>query len=186
MQKGLRSPLLCSECEGKINDWYEKPFRKFWIEGKALAPLVSTDHTILTGVPYESFKLFHLSILLRAAESDHPNFSEVVLGTQIDDLRLMVRNRQAGPDSRYQIVCSAIEGENGNVWHDLIGPAHRVVVVDAVGFYFTFGGAQWFYFVEGTTPEIDHICLKANGTLPVVKQPWKVIESYRKGMQRDL
>lgn len=183
MQKGLRTPLLCAECEGKINDWYEKPFRKFWIEDNALAPLACANHAILTGVPYEPFKLFHLSVLLRAAESDHPNFSEVVLGTQIDELRRMVRDRQAGPDTRYQIVCSAIEGENGAVWHDLIGPAHRIVVGDAVGFYFTFGGAQWFYYVEGTTPDIDRICLKANGTLPVVKKPWKAIEKYREAMK---
>lgn len=179
MQKGIRSRLLCSDCECKINDWYEKPFYQFWIKNNALAPLALTDRVILRDVPYESFKLFHLSVLLRAAESDHCNFSEIDLGAQIDEVRQMVRDRQAGSDSDYQIICSAIKGEDGAPWHELIGPAHRITIDSASGFYFNFCGAQWLYITQGSNSMINNVCLKENGTLPIIMKPWKAIELYR-------
>lgn len=180
MQKGIRSRLLCNECECKINDLYEKPFREYWIEGDALAPFTSTNRVILKGVPYKSFKLFHLSVLLRAAKSDHPNFSEVRLSKQIlDEVRQMVHDKQAGPDSKYQIICSAIIGENGAPWRSLIGPAHPLKYCDNVsGYYFVFCGAQWLYITTGSTREINRICLKEDGTLPVIAKPYKAIDLY--------
>jgi hypothetical protein len=179
MQKGIRSRLLCAGCERDINDNYEKPFREFWVDGDVLAPLATAALLILKNVPYTSFKLFHLSVLLRASASDHPNFKEVELGAAASEIRQMVREGDPGPESRYQIVCSAVGRPDGGIWHDLIGPAHRVTVGGARAFYFTFCGAQWFYYVEGTTPEVDKLCLKQSGVLPIVKKPWKVIEHYR-------
>lgn len=36
--KGLRSHLLCDDCEQLLNDRYEKPFRRYWLDGEVPAP----------------------------------------------------------------------------------------------------------------------------------------------------
>lgn len=184
-QTGVWSRLLCEDCEGKINDWYEKPFKKFWIEDDALAPLASADGTILTDVPYASFKLFHLSVLLRASESNHANFVEVELGAHLNVVRDMVRDKNPGSDSSYPICCLPIGKPDGSIWHAIIGPAHRIYLFNASGFYFTFAGAQWIYFVDGISSNIVDFGLKSNGLLPLVKTSMKSIELYRSLKSKD-
>lgn len=179
-QKGIRSELLCEDCEGLINDSYEKPFRKYWIEGKALAPLQEGSVVVLDRIDYGSFKLFHLSVLFRASASDHPNYREVDLGPHTEQIRRMIMNGMPGPDSQYPIVCLAVEGTDGEIWDELVGPAHRVKLYGHWGYYFTFAGAQWMYFVSShPAPDIEVISLTASGTLPIVKSPWMAIDHYR-------
>src|SRR6266849_5839504 len=66
LQKGYREPLLCFECEQRINK-YEVYFRDIWYEKKKLPPVVMRQYVEINGIDYTLFKLFHLSIVWRAS-----------------------------------------------------------------------------------------------------------------------
>ena len=184
-QKGARSALLCETCEGFINDRYEKPFRQYWFDCDALAPLQTNPGAVLNGIDYASFKLFHLSVLFRASTSDHPNFREVNLGPHEEQIRRMLLEEDPGQGWQYPILCSAVEGSGGKVLDELVGPAHRIKLYGHWGYFFTFGGAQWFYIVSSRpAPEIKAIRLTQEGKLPVAKLPWLAVEHYQQ-LRRD-
>jgi len=47
-------------------------------------------------------------------------------------------------------------------------------------FLFTFASCQWIYFLSSVlTPELDELCLKEIGELPVVKADWIAMKHYR-------
>src|SRR5262245_58719306 len=64
-QKGLRSYILCDECEGFVNDNFEKPFLAAW-QNTRLQGFNPNIPNAYTTVDYATFKLFHLSVLWRA------------------------------------------------------------------------------------------------------------------------
>lgn len=180
-QKGLRSPLLCQECEQLINERYEKPFYQYWLEGDALAPLADQELLVLEGIDYSAFKLFHLSILLRADASGDANFRDVDLGPHREVIREMVFTSSPGPQYEYPIMCVATEGKKGEIWKAIVGPAHRINQYGARGYYFAFCGCQWWYIVASHMPaELVDPCLTEEGTLPVTKRPLVSMKHYRK------
>ena len=115
-QKGTRSYLLCQDCEGLLNDRYEKSFKSYWYDGDVLAPF-RTGETVqyFTGIDYSSFKLFHLSVLFRASVSDHPIYREVDLGPHEDHIRQMLWDQDPGEEWQYPINCSAVDDADGGV-----------------------------------------------------------------------
>lgn len=177
-QKGVRSKLLCVDCECLINDCYEKPFKAYWYDEDALAPFrAGEDAGCLVNIDYSSFKLFHLSVLFRASVSDHPNYHEVDLDPHEDNIRQMVLNQDPGEEWRYPIMCSIVEGAKGDVWDKLVGIARRIKLTGHWGYYFTFAGAQWTYIVSShPLKQFENIRLTQQGCLPVAKLPWKEIE----------
>ncbi|MEX2213494.1 MAG: hypothetical protein WD768_05170 [Phycisphaeraceae bacterium] len=180
LQKGLRDRLLCDGCEGFINDNFEKPFLSYFIDGNALDALKGKRVATLTRINYSAFKLFHLSVLFRAHHAMIPNFGEVYLGASESPIREMLLNKNAGKDWEFPIVCSAITQPDGEIWKDIIAPAHSVVLGSQQAFLFTFAGCQWLYFLSSVlTPEIDKRCLKESGELPIAKSDWLAMSHYQ-------
>lgn len=68
LQKGLRDSLFCAECETLISK-YENYVSKVFYGGTEIK--VKNDNPIqLSGISYEKFKIFQLSILFRASVSN--------------------------------------------------------------------------------------------------------------------
>lgn len=177
-QKGVRSKLLCRDCESLLNIRYEKPFKAYWYDGDVLAPFhAGQDEKVLTGINYSSFKLFHLSVLFRASVSDHPNYREVDLGPHEDVIRQMLLDQDPGEEWQYLIACSVVEGANGEVWDQLVGLARRMKLDGQWLYHFTFAGCQWLYLVSShPSKALEGLTLTQQGRLPVAKLPWKEIE----------
>lgn len=177
-QKGVRSKLLCRDCESLLNGRYEKPFKAYWYDEDALAPFrAGEDAGWLINIDYSSFKLFHLSVLFRASVSDHPNFHEVDLGPHEDRIRQMLLDQDPGDEWQYPIMCSVVEGAKGDVWDKLVGVARRIKLDGQWGYYFTFAGAQWTYRVSShPSKAFESLHLTQQGRLPVAKLPWKEID----------
>lgn len=186
-KKGVWWPLLCGECEQFLNNRFEQPFQRYWMAGNALAALETKRSTRLIGIDYGPFKLFHLSVLFRASVCDRPEFAEVDLGTEAaEEIRQMILKEDPGPAWKYSIVCSAIEGESGKVWDDLVASPFRVRVRGRLAYLFTFCGCQWFYVVSPISdPEIEKIALTDGGELPVVKREWEVLRHARQELHHN-
>jgi hypothetical protein len=169
----------------RSNDNYEKPFLQYWTDHDVIKQLSASNLTVLSGIDYTSFKLFHISIVFRASLSAHPNFSEVNLGPHEERMRKMLLKGDPGEPWQYLIVCMGIEGAQGEIWHDMVGPAHRVRYKGYWGYYFTFMGCQWLYYV-GSHPltDLERVALSQSGTLPVMVAPLKSISHYRDQRKR--
>lgn len=180
-QKGLREKMLCRDCEQFLNDAYEKPFKELWFDRRVLEPLETADHGFLQCGDYARFKLFHLSLLLRAELATRGEFREVHVGDRHRARLLeMVQNQDAGAPDEYPIVCPAIEQPGDRrIWWDLVSSPNPGRLYGLRFYQFTFGGCGWLYFVGShREPQIELIALRADGTLPVVKQPWSAVKRF--------
>lgn len=182
LQKGLRERLLCEQCEQLINERYEKPFQSYWWNGRALDRISLRDVTVLDGIDYRAFKLFHLSVLFRAAASTLENFKTVQLpGRHYEQIRRMVLSGTPGRFWKYPIVATAVKGDDGAIWDAFIGPAHTAYLESYPCFVCTFAGVEWRYFVSSRRlPRLVlRIALTDEGTLPIARMPWGPMPVHR-------
>ncbi len=157
LQKGLREPLLCAQCEQVIGR-YERYFAQKWYEEKILPSQIPDEIIAIKGLEYRRFKLFHQSILWRAGVSSLDVFSNVTLGRRHEQrLRGQLLQGDSGPDDRYSFFALALVDEQDKVVHAAIMEplpsrydGHHVYV-------FLFGGCAWYYFVSShtTRPYLD-------------------------------
>lgn len=180
-QKGIWEQMLCLRCEQFLNDEYEKPFKALWFDQRVLACLETCDYAILDCGEYDRFKLFHLSVLLRAELTQRPEFGEVSLGDRHRAQLLdMVRTGRPGEAWEYPIVCFAVKNPTDDgIWWDFVSSPNPGRVFGARFYQFTFGGCAWMYFVAShRNPEIEKIAFRADGTLPVAKKPWPAAKRF--------
>ena len=186
MQKGLREPLLCRDCEQFLNDRYEKWFKELWFDEPPLAPLESRDEGILSIPDAARFRLFHLGVLLRADLAKHGQWSEVNLGERHRSrITEMVRDGDPGSAHEYPIVCCAIRRSpvDPSIWWDLVAPPNPGRLYGMRFYQFTFGGCGWMYFVSShRLPSVELVALRQDGMLPVIKREWAAFKRYRPHM----
>jgi hypothetical protein len=100
VQTGYFERLLCAECESLLSD-YETTFKRIWMDTiPPVLPNVQPGrrdmHIDVRVDDYDSFKLFHLSVLWRAAASTGFKAESMSLGPYADQLAAMLRNKDAG------------------------------------------------------------------------------------------
>jgi len=101
VQTGHFEKLLCQECEGLLSA-YESSFKQTWMD--TIPPNFSHLKTkplqdvIRVEIPdYASFKLFHLSVLWRAAVSSGFKVDpRITLGSYNAQIAALIRNRDPG------------------------------------------------------------------------------------------
>lgn len=79
VQKGLRDTLLCRDCEALLNERYEIPFQVHWTRQYPLPAQAQEGDVVQAQFDYTTFKLFHLSILFRAAVSTDPDLPPILV-----------------------------------------------------------------------------------------------------------
>lgn len=169
LQQGIREHLLCGTCENEIlNERYEKPFKKYWIDKDILKRLEGKALVILDDVDYAPFKLLHLSVLWRASVCKHFAYGQVKLDPSDEEaIRQMLLSGDPGPDTQYPITCSAII-HNGAATNIFVSPVFSHLDGERC-YRFTFCACEWIYFIGSpNAPVIRRISLKQNGTLPVL------------------
>ncbi len=186
IQKGLREPLLCRSCEQFLNDKYEKWFKEMWLDDpRPLQPLEVRDRAILKIVDPARFKLFHLSVLLRADLAKKGQWSEVDVGPKHRTrLKEMVLGQDPGESHEFPVVCVPIRfsPENPRLFWDFVGPPNPGRI-EGVRFYeVPFAACGWVYIVSShSTPLIGEVAMHADGTLPVIKTHWQGFRRWLEG-----
>lgn len=104
VQDGFKQPLLCGDCDGKLNSWYEQPFQRQWTDRYPFPETAAPGSVFKCQFDYQTFKLFHLSIFFRAGVSSLPAFSDVRLGRYQERMRKMLLQQDAGKASRFPLV----------------------------------------------------------------------------------
>ncbi|HKZ87221.1 MAG TPA: hypothetical protein VJ793_26650 [Anaerolineae bacterium] len=174
IQKGLREPLLCDECEGKIQK-YEDYFAKLWYEDVITYLPPSTKQEVITyRIPdYAQFKLFHLSILWRASVASEDFWSMVSLGEHEETIRKMLKTADPKSESDYPITGKVIlRPGSKKIYHDLL-IAPTVETGGGVTVYvFAFGGCMWRYLLStNRSTYLNALPLKYYGDYGEMKLP---------------
>jgi hypothetical protein len=106
LQKGLREPLLCWDCEQKLSP-YEKYNREILYSGVEITGLRKRNRMEFTGLNYKRVRVFYLSVLWRMSIAGHRFWKEVDLGRHEDKIREMVLGEFPGEPYDYGVYCIA-------------------------------------------------------------------------------
>jgi len=117
IQTGYFERMLCQDCETLLSG-YERSFKQLWMDTipADLAHLQTRPlHDVLSVsvADYDSFKLFHLSVLWRAAVSDGFKLEPISLGHYADELAALIRNRDPGHPGDFPFLATLNLDKNG-------------------------------------------------------------------------
>lgn len=173
LQKGIREPLFCEACEQHFNEYCEKPFLEQWVVAKPLPNPWATNDVHWVTVKYDSFKLFHLSVLFRAGVSTLPTFSEVSLGPHQEKLRQLLLNRDPGEVWQYPIFAYAVVHHQTRCLISGVSQAQRSSFAGQRCYGFMYGGAEWWMCVSShRNAELQAAGLQSDGRMPFHAVPW--------------
>lgn len=172
LQKGIREPLLCAECEKHLSK-HERYASLVLNDGYSLTVHKEGRLIHLGGVVYSKFKLFALSILWRAGVSNLDVFDQVKLGPHEEILRKMVLNDDPGAEHTYPFILSPILHEN-TVQEALIIKPSWTRLGNHYAYRFVFGGIVWVFVVSGhrAPKEVVSASISKKGEFTML--PWKL------------
>ncbi len=167
--------LLCGRCEGRLNDWYEKPFHKAWYTEGRLPEEYTGELLRIEGLDYPQFKLFLLSVLWRA---DVAQWGGARLGPHQERIREMLLQRHPGGSSEYQIAGELILAGRNVADGVIMPPALRRVGARHV-YTMAFAGCAWHYSIAShPAPGVGEIVLSPNGTIGLEVLPFEDLLSW--------
>jgi hypothetical protein len=156
-QKGLREPLLCAACEGKLSRWETYTANVLNGRGRVQSQRIG-DTIVMESLDYRQFKLFLLSLIWRAGISSLLVFRETALGPHEEWLRMMLLAEDPGPEDKYGCLVFAITLDEQPLGGIIYGPqpcwigTHRCYRLLVRSFLF-------IYFVSSHRP--DDIALQS-------------------------
>jgi hypothetical protein len=106
LQKGLREPLLCCDCEQKLSP-YEKYNREILYGGVEITGSRKPNKIEFIGLNYKRVRVFYLSLLWRMSIAGHRFWKEVDLGRHEEKVREMVLREFTGEPYDYGVYCIA-------------------------------------------------------------------------------
>ena len=177
LQKGIREPLLCEQCEQFINEYCEKPFRSQWLETSPLPTTWGIDDIHWGNFDYRSFKLFHLSVLFRASVSSLPTYEAVSLGPHEERIRMMIRARDPGPAWQYPSFGHAVVHHSTRALVQFVSAPEELSFNGHRSYEIIFGGVNWCYSVSShRNLDFEKIGLQADGRMSFRAVPWNEME----------
>ena len=180
VQKGHREPLLCEDCEGLLNDRYEKYFKKAWYDDGGLPKVPRFEQGAITGLDYRPFKLCLLSILWRASIAKQALFSHVQLGSKHErTIRQMLIEDDPGPEDLYPIAADVLWLKDYVVRSPILQPVDRRYGHKRV-YILGFGGCMWWFLVGSDSSELFRcLTIRKDGTLPITWQNFAKLQIIR-------
>lgn len=176
LQDGEKEPLFCESCEQHFNEYFEKPFRALWLEAKPLPnPWLDDDARCIT-VNYDSFKLFHLSILYRASVTTLPTFAAVRLGPHAEKIRQLLKNRDPGKHFTYPVGGYAVVHHASRELIQMISRPQSFKIGGRQCYGIMYGGVEWWMCVSSDrNPEFEQFALKDDGQICFSVFPWQEV-----------
>jgi hypothetical protein len=178
LQKGIKEYLLCHTCEGKFHE----PKAKSLLFGRW--PLIKREAGSYSGIPYQEFKVFQMSILWRASVAQARHWQYVKLSPiHAEKLRNMIFCGDPGDSWQYgcRIVALKHEGK-------VIPITSTPVPANGMGsecYAFVIAGMVWYFFVSDQ-PLKNHekYFLQKDGTLVIQEQEFWDNHFIREGATR--
>jgi len=173
LQKGLREPLLCGDCEQHFSVW-ERYASHVLFGGMSLSGTREESKIRIVNLDYAKFKLFQLSILWRAGVSSRPEFRQIRLGPHQERLRAMLLASNPGLPQDYPCLMFIVLNEGRPIGDLIVEPSWSRL--DGHKCYrFVFGGMAWIQAASGhcLARVILDSCLKQDGSCVIRLQDWR-------------
>lgn len=146
-QKGLREHLLCDDCEQKLSQW-ERYASLVLKGGVELTYHHQGNIVFVSGLDYQKFRLFQLSILWRAGVSRLQFFEKVQLGPHAETLRQLLLANDPGPLNKYGCFMFGIKFQDAAFTQIIMQPG-KVRLLGHTAYRFVFGGFMWAILTSG-------------------------------------
>ena len=170
LQKGIREHLFCEECEQHFNEHFEKPFLNQWFPNP-LPDLWDDDGIQWLTVDYASFKLFHLSVLFRAAVSSLA-YANVHIGRHESVLRGHLLDRNPGSRLQYPIAGRAVIHHRTNRIVPIITQPTVCMMESHRYFTMVYGGVEWWIKLSSQRHQhFEELFLRPDGRMPIGALP---------------
>jgi hypothetical protein len=171
VQKGHRELLLCLQCEGLLNDRYEKYFKAAWYDNGALPKVPNFQQATIDNLDYHKFKLCLLSVLWRASVAKQDLFSKVQLGQKHEQaIRHMLLTDDPGPEELYPFATDVLWLNDYVVRSAVLQPVDRRYDHKRV-YIFGFGGCIWWFLIGSEVAGMFRtLTIRKDGTLPIMWQ----------------
>lgn len=122
VRQGYRERLLCQDCEQYLGR-LDRSFSQTWYGRGALPERVPGRYVRISGLLYEDFKLFHLSVLWRASVAQGKLFALVDLELHEERLRRILLEWTLPPPGIYPVYGMVLRHPDGHlVAHEMVGP----------------------------------------------------------------
>lgn len=183
LQQGLREYLFCDSCEQHFNKFYEKPFEIKWIKAvpNPLPDPWEVSEPYWITVDYNSFKLFHLSVLFRASVSSLANYAEVSLGPRHQEtIRKMILNRDPGQFWQYPIFGVVVTHHKSKKIIHSVTMACRTKYNEHTCYSIIYGGVQWSIMVSShRNHDFEECALQDSGCMPLHAAHWNELKIFQ-------
>lgn len=149
-QQGIHERLLCEHCEQRFGKW-ESYFAKLWFHPTlSIRPAELNSNTVtISGIEYDQFKLFHISLIWRSGVSTLGEFADVTLGKHEPKIRNLLLTSDPGEPSDYPFFGIALKDVTTGGFQDELVKLPNVLRIRGHRVYsFVFGGVSWYYFVS--------------------------------------
>jgi hypothetical protein len=173
-QKGYREPLLCDECERRLQPWETYTARLLY--GGRSRRGVLTEEGLATrevvGVGYASLKLFAMSVLWRASVSNLLGFQAVSLGVKHEGRirSLLLAGDPGAPDEYGFTVIHLDTGTPYREFRRVLQHPICLKVGSEYAYRFNLAGLYWIFVVSGhrgPLKDAHQISLRAEGRLRI-------------------
>ena len=172
LQKGVRQHLFCEPCEQHFNEHFEKPFLRQWTPSPLPDPWDVDGVQALT-VDYAPFKLFHLSVLFRAAVSSLAAYADVDIGPHEPVLRQRLLERNPGARLEYPIAGRAVIHHRTRHIVPIITHASVCTIESHRYFSMVYGGVEWWIKLSSHRHRrFEETFLHTDGRMSIGAVPW--------------
>lgn len=164
-QRGLTERLLCRACEQHLS-YYEK-YAAEVMSGQLGHKFQRRGGRItISGIDYNLFKLFQISVLWRSSVSSLEFFRLVSLGPHEERLRKMIVGGSAGDPDEFGCVV-VFSHDDGHDLSDTIFNPEPMRWFGCRMYKFLFAGAAWLYHCDSRRPSayLQRLFLQRDGTL---------------------
>lgn len=184
-QKGLREFLLCGDCEQKLSVW-ERYASLVLAGGIELTYRREGNIVHISGLNYEQFRLFQLSVIWRAGLSTLQFFENVQLFHHLEVLRKLLIAGNPGIPNRYGCLMFGIKFENKAFTQIIMQPG-KIKLLGHTAYRFIFGGFMWVFFVSAHNlhPPYSDALLRPDGRAVFLIKDVMEMENLA-GFSRDL
>lgn len=155
VQKGRREYLLCSECDGGLGD-YDKYAKEVILDNIKIRKQRISGGKTIEGIDYNKFKLFHLSILLRAHFSKEVSLGVKLSKQEEEEILKYISQKKAPGKYKYPIFAYKLtDGENSYDYDGIITYGNFFEIEDRIKVcVFIFGGFAWNYILTDINPKL--------------------------------
>ena len=183
-RKGIYQRLFCHECEQLFSKWEGYARGVFYRDDPRIKIQDCGRRVVFLCLQYAPFKLFQMSLIWRASNTNRQEAYKINLGTHTERIREMLIEECPGESYEYAAILMSLPRSQDQIMRELIYPPELLPdkIDGHTGYRAVFGGLFWLFIVSNHSADLQDkdLFLSKNGQLPIFKVGEPAVEFMRK------